>query len=248
MRPFVIAVVFVGCGGNDVIRVPLAEMADVPTYVNMRNSVTSGTFLAGESWVSIELDTNEHGCASLPSNTTALFGDLTHPFRSLPMTVSDGRYNDIDDFCIGPGAFLAVDDTLFTTPPAQITLTDDTTTWTVAVAGMEADLTIDPIAPGTTITATWTGGPPIDQADLFFLDDNNHDAGLDSPSPSVHVNRNSVDFDVPADMPPQQVAQVELQATVGLGATLDATGSSCIGPTQCSAALDVYKYEAVVQP
>jgi hypothetical protein len=62
---------------------------------------------------------------------------------------------------------------------------------------------------------------------------------------SIYIRGNTVTFDVPADLPPQQVVEVELAATVALAATPDATGSSYMGR---SAELRVSKLEAVVQP
>ena len=249
MRWFVIAVAVAGCGGDDVTRVPLADMTEVPTTVFVRHAATDGTFLGGTSRVNVEMDTGVIGCVSLPSDTRAVFGNESS-FMSVALTMVDAEYNHIDDFCIGIGMYVDLDTALFATQPSHLVITDDSTTWTIVLAGTDADLTIAPVVAGAATTATWNGGPPIDEADFWYLDSKGHDAVISSQNQtsSTHIHDNSVDFDVPVDFPLQQVVEVELGATVTLGPTRDATGSSCAGPTQCSAELNVQKLAAVVQP
>ena len=191
------------------------------------------------------MDTSSIGCVSVPSNTRAVF-DLQSE-----LTIIDATYNHIDDFCLGVGMHFEQDTASFARQPSPLVITDDTTTWTIALAGTNADLTIDPVVADAPTTATWNRGPPIDEANLWYLDDTGHDAVISSMRAdqisSIHIHGNTVTFDVPADFPQEQVVEVELAATVALGPTPDATGSSCVGPTQCSAKLRVSKLEAVVQ-
>jgi hypothetical protein len=248
MRWFIIAVAVTGCSSPDA-RTPLAELSDAPMAVFVKHAATDGTFLGGTSRVSVELDTTAAGCVSLPSNATARFGNLTAPFGSLPLTISDASYNDIDDFCIGVGMIGELDASLFVSQPSQLEISDGTTTWDVELVGTDADLTVGPVVAGATTSVTWNGGPPIGDAALWYLDPQNHDAEISSMgggNPAIHIHDNSVDVDIPADMPPQQVVEIELDSTVTLGPTPDATGSSCVGPTTCTAEMNVQKYEAVV--
>lgn len=229
---------------TDIERRSLAELSDTASLaIVVEHTPATDTFITASPVIQVSIRSNDH-CASVLPGTTITFEGVSLPaFPDADYT--DPADDNIEHHCGVVVSHLTVDPSVFARQ-STLVIADDTATWTATIAGLDADITVDPLVAGGSATATWNGGLTIDDASFWYPGSDGHGAVINSSgSPTrVHVDGNTATFSLPADLPSPLDFDVDFTSTLTLGAHADASGSSCVGPAVCQAQVVVATYRA----
>ncbi len=124
-----------------------------------------------------------------------------------------------------------------------LVVSDPTDTWTIALPGFDAAgepmLSLGALTAGTTATATWPGGPALNDGCVTLAGATKTYDSCDPANLAVQFSGNQVSFEVPADL----TGNVDVTLAVGGWLTLPGVAAAergtggCDGPRECKFSL-----------